>query len=183
MLKLVASIQLAASPTSRADLDCLLSNLVGCLISVLVWVHPVSSMSSLVTTPSQICSMGVGLPQNGSSTFRSKLQRVRGHGLGLPCRVSLSLDVLILIMGLSHCCILHLLKASGMLHLSKGQTKANQQHLPGVTSPDLDLCSLITISDHLILIPLEEITKTFETIYIATIARVNSLRSRRHFQR
>jgi hypothetical protein len=67
--------------------------------------------------------------------------------------------------------------ASGTLHLSKCQTKANQRHLPAVTSPDLDLCSLINISAHPILIPLEEITKTFETIYIAAIAGVNSLRS------
>jgi hypothetical protein len=74
------------------------------------------------------------------------------------------LDVLILILGLSHCCILYPLEASGTLHLSKCQTKANQRHLPAVTSPDLDLCSLITISDHLVLIPLEERTKTFEII-------------------
>jgi hypothetical protein len=49
------------------------------------------------------------------------------------------LDVLISILGLSHCCILYLLKASGTLHLSNCQTKANQRHLFAVTSPDLDL--------------------------------------------
>jgi hypothetical protein len=67
------------------------------------------------------------------------------------------------------------------LLLSKCQTKANQWHLSAVTSPDLDLCSLITILDHLVLIPLEERAKTFETVYIAAIAAVNSLRSRRRF--
>lgn len=67
-----------------------------------------------------------------------------------------------------------------MLHLSKCQTKANQRPLPAVASPDLDLCSLITISDHLVLIPLEDRTKTSETIYIAAIAAVNTLRTRRH---
>jgi hypothetical protein len=52
---------------------------------------------------------------------------------------------------------------------------------PAMASLDLDLCSLITISDHLVLITLEESTKTFETVYIAAVAAINSLRSRQHF--
>lgn len=41
----------------------------------------------------------------------------------------------------------------------------------------LDLCSLITISDHLVLITLEESTKTLETIHIAAIAAPSNLDS------
>jgi hypothetical protein len=44
-----------------------------------------------------------------------------------------------------------------------------------MATPDLELCSLITISDHLALILLEERIKTFEIIYITTIAAVNLL--------
>jgi hypothetical protein len=46
-----------------------------------------------------------------------------------------------------------------MLQLPKCQTKANQRPSPAMASPDLDLCSLITISDHQVLIPLEDRTK------------------------
>ncbi|PKX96281.1 uncharacterized protein P174DRAFT_457091 [Aspergillus novofumigatus IBT 16806] len=66
------------------------------------------------------------------------------------------LDILISILGLSYYCILYPFKASSTLRLFKCQTKANQWYLLTMTPPDLDLCSLITISDHLILILLEE---------------------------
>jgi hypothetical protein len=85
-----------------------------------------------------------------------------------------SVSMFLFNLSISHCCILFALEASGMLHLFKCQTKANQRHLPAVTSPGPDLCSLITISDHLVLILSEERTKTFETIYIAAIAAANS---------
>jgi hypothetical protein len=44
-----------------------------------------------------------------------------------------------------------------------------------MATPDLELCSLITILDYLALILLEERIKTFEIIYIAAIAAVNLL--------
>jgi hypothetical protein len=91
------------------------------------------------------------------------------------------LDFLVSNLSLSHCCILYPFEASGTLRLFKCQTKANQRHLLAVTPPDLDLCSLITISDHLVLVHLEERTQTFKTIYIAAIAAVNSLQSRQRF--
>jgi hypothetical protein len=91
------------------------------------------------------------------------------------------LDVLISILGLFLLLYLVLLEPSGMLHLSKCQIRANQRPLPAVASPDLDLCSLITVSDQLVLVPLEERTKTCKTIYITAISAVNSLRTQRHF--
>lgn len=90
-------------------------------------------------------------------------------------------EVLVSILGPSHCYILLSFEHFDVLHLSKCQTKANQRPLPAVALPDLDLCSLITISDHLVLIPLEERTKTFEIIYIAAIAGVYSIQTPRHF--
>jgi hypothetical protein len=51
---------------------------------------------------------------------------------------------------------------------------------PAMASLDLDLCSLITISDHLGLISLEDRTKTSKLIYIAAIAAIYSPRTRRY---
>lgn len=88
--RLPASI-LQHLPPSRADLDCLLSNPVGCLISVLVWVHPVSSMPSLVThtTPSRLCLMGVDLPRMDHLPSEANYSRWRGYGLEPSCWLSL----------------------------------------------------------------------------------------------
>lgn len=134
-------------------------------------------MSSLVThtTRSQICLMGVNLPRNGSSAFTSKLQQMAGAWtratvLALACiwtflffLIAVSFSPLRLLAR----CTFPSIKPK----LIRGVWR------PAMASLDLDLCSLITISDHLVLITLEESTKTLETIHIAAIAAPSNLDS------
>jgi hypothetical protein len=69
---------------------------------------------------------------------QANYSRWRGHGLEPQCWLSLAPGPSYSNFGLSHCCIFFPLEASGMLHLSKYQTKANQGRLAschGFTRP------------------------------------------------
>jgi hypothetical protein len=69
---------------------------------------------------------------------QANYSRWRGHGFEPQCWLSLASGPSYSNFGLSYCCIFFPLEASGMLHLSKYQTKANQGRLAschGFTRP------------------------------------------------